>query len=152
MLSALAAAQTTVTALACDASDAAAPPYAPGAAFRALPDYANYAAAAAAIERVAAGLGVPVRPTGKATRAAVVARVGEGRWVYPEAAFSVRAGASAQGREGGRHRVGEDAGPDEPDMEAPFGEGAGEDEPPGDAGGEDGWLEQAYDEGVAEVA
>lgn len=105
-----------------------------------------------AIERVAAGLGAPIRPTGKATRAAVVARVGEGRWVYPEAAFSAGAEGSAQRHKGERRCANEDAGPDEPGMEAPSGGGHDEDEPSGDAGGEDGWLEQAYDEGVAEVA
>ncbi len=42
----------------------------------------------AAVEGVALGLNVPVQPTGKATRGAVVARVGEGRWVYPQAVFS----------------------------------------------------------------
>jgi ParB family chromosome partitioning protein len=42
----------------------------------------------AAVEGVALGLNVPVQPTGKATRGAVIARVGEGRWVYPQALFS----------------------------------------------------------------
>ena len=42
----------------------------------------------AAVEGVAVGLSVPVQPTGKATRGAVVARVGEGRWIYPQAMFS----------------------------------------------------------------
>ena len=95
-----------------------------------------------AIERVAAGLGAPVRPTGKATRAAVVARVGEGRWVYPEAAFSAGAESSARRHKGERRCANEDAGPDEPDIEAP----------PGGGDGEDSWLEQGYDEGGAEVA
>ena len=42
----------------------------------------------AAVEGVAVGLNVPVQPTGKATRGAVVARVGEGRWLYPPALFA----------------------------------------------------------------
>ena len=42
----------------------------------------------AAIQDVAVALNVPVQPTGKATRGAVVAKVGEGRWVHPTAAFS----------------------------------------------------------------
>jgi len=42
----------------------------------------------AAAEDVAVGLDVPVQPTGKATRGAVIARVGEGRWVYPAALFA----------------------------------------------------------------
>ena len=42
----------------------------------------------AAMQDVAVALNVPVQPTGKATRGAVVAKVGEGRWVYPTAAFS----------------------------------------------------------------
>ena len=42
----------------------------------------------AAMEGVARGLNVPVQPTGKATRGAVIARVGEGRWIYPQAVFS----------------------------------------------------------------
>jgi len=42
----------------------------------------------AAVEGVAVGLDVPVQPTGKATRGAVIARVGEGRWLYPPALFA----------------------------------------------------------------
>ena len=42
--------------------------------------------------------------------------------------------------------------PDEPDIEAPSREEAGADEPSGEDGGEDDWLEQAHDEGVAEAA
>ena len=42
----------------------------------------------AAVEGVALGLNVPVQPTGKATRGAVIVRVGEGRWIYPQAEFS----------------------------------------------------------------
>lgn len=49
----------------------------------------------AAMEGVAIGLNVPVQPTGKATRGAVIARVGEGRWVYPQAVFSGGEGAMA---------------------------------------------------------
>jgi len=58
----------------------------------------------AATEGVAIGLGVPVQPTGKATRGAVIARVGEGRWVYPQAVFSRAAEAMAEQvvHEGGR--------------------------------------------------
>ncbi len=48
----------------------------------------------AAMQGVAIGLNVPVQPTGKATRGAVIARVGEGRWIYPQALF----GAAAQAR------------------------------------------------------
>ena len=51
----------------------------------------------AAVEGVALGLDVPVQPTGKATRGAVIARVGEGRWVYPQAVFSGGEGAMAAG-------------------------------------------------------
>ena len=40
------------------------------------------------IETVAISLNVPVQPTGKATRGAVVARAGGGRWVHPTAAFA----------------------------------------------------------------
>ncbi len=54
----------------------------------------------AAMGGVAIGLNVPVQPTGKATRGAVIARVGEGRWIYPQALF----GAAA--------RAATDAGPD----------------------------------------
>ena len=42
----------------------------------------------AAMQDVAVALNVPVQPTGKATRGAVIAKVGEGRWVHPPAAFS----------------------------------------------------------------
>jgi len=42
----------------------------------------------AAAEDVAVELNVPVQPTGKATRGAVIARVGEGRWLYPPALFA----------------------------------------------------------------
>ena len=56
----------------------------------------------AAVEGVAVGLSVPVQPTGKATRGAVIARVGEGRWIYPAAAF---AGAAPTGRDQDEHDV-----------------------------------------------
>ena len=49
----------------------------------------------AAVEGVAIGLNVPVQPTGKATRGAVIARVGQGRWAYPQATFSGSAEAVA---------------------------------------------------------
>jgi ParB family chromosome partitioning protein len=42
----------------------------------------------AAVEGVAVGLNVLVQPTGKATRGDVIARVGEGRWIYPPALFA----------------------------------------------------------------
>ncbi len=42
----------------------------------------------AAVEDVAVGLNVPVQPTGKATRGAVIARVGGTRWLYPPALFA----------------------------------------------------------------
>jgi len=42
----------------------------------------------AAVEDVAVGLNVPVQPTGKATRGAVIARVGGARWLYPPALFA----------------------------------------------------------------
>jgi ParB family chromosome partitioning protein len=48
----------------------------------------------AAVEGVALDLNVPVQPTGKATRGAVVARVGEGRWIYPPALFASAEGAT----------------------------------------------------------
>jgi len=63
----------------------------------------------AATEGVALGLGVPVQPTGKATRGAVIARVGEGRWVYPQAVFSAAAETMAEWTAGGT-----DADADEP--------------------------------------
>ena len=47
----------------------------------------------AATERAATGLKVPVQSTGKATRAAIVARIGQGRWIYPAALFSAPAEA-----------------------------------------------------------
>ena len=58
----------------------------------------------AAVEGVAVSLNVPVRPTGKATRGAVIARVGEGRWIYPQAVFS--AGAEAMAAEAASERGG----------------------------------------------
>jgi len=69
---------------------------------------------------VAIGLGVPVQPTGKATRGAVIARVGEGRWVYPQAVFSGAAEAMAEQVERESRRAswlagGTDAEADEPD-------------------------------------
>jgi len=64
----------------------------------------------AATEGVAIGLGVPVQPTGKATRGAVIARVGEGRWVYPQAVFSEAAETRADWTADGT-----DAEADEPD-------------------------------------
>ncbi len=48
----------------------------------------------AAMEGVAIGLNVPVQPTGKATRGAVITRVGEGRWIYPQALFGAAARAA----------------------------------------------------------
>ena len=51
----------------------------------------------AAVQGVALDLNVPVQPTGKATRGAVIARVGQGRWVYPQAVFSGGEGAMAAG-------------------------------------------------------
>ena len=57
----------------------------------------------AAVEGVALDLNVPVQPTGKATRGAVVARVGEGRWVYPQAVFSGGGEAMAVEVASGRH-------------------------------------------------
>ncbi len=64
----------------------------------------------AAVEGVAVDLNVPVQPTGKATRGAVIARVGEGRWVYPQAVFSEAAEAMPDWTAGGT-----DAEADEPD-------------------------------------
>jgi len=72
----------------------------------------------AATEGVAIGLGVPVQPTGKATRGAVIARVGEGRWVYPQAVFSGTAEAMAD-RIAGRtdaEAVGADSAPLDEDL------------------------------------
>ena len=54
----------------------------------------------AAVEGVALGLNVPVQPTGKATRGAVVARVGEGRWLYPPALFASAEAAIEPARPG----------------------------------------------------
>ncbi len=42
----------------------------------------------AATGRAATDLAVHVESTGKATRAAIVARIGQGRWIYPAALFS----------------------------------------------------------------
>jgi len=53
----------------------------------------------AAVEDVAVNLNMPVQPTGKATRGAVIARVGEGRWIYPGAVF---AGDTAMATPAGR--------------------------------------------------
>ncbi len=52
----------------------------------------------AEIETVAISLNVPVQPTGKATRGAVVARAGSGRWVHPAAAFATGTTADATSR------------------------------------------------------
>jgi len=67
---------------------------------------------------VAIGLGVPVQPTGKATRGAVIARVGEGRWVYPQALFSGAAEAVADRTAGGpdAEAVGADGAPLDEDL------------------------------------
>ena len=54
----------------------------------------------AAVEGVALDLNVPVQPTGKATRGAVVARVGEGRWIYPPALFGAAEAATEPARPG----------------------------------------------------
>jgi len=54
----------------------------------------------AAVEGVALDLNVPVQPTGKATRGAVVARVGEGRWIYPPALFAAAEAATVPARPG----------------------------------------------------
>lgn len=59
----------------------------------------------AAVEDVAIGLGVPVQPTRKATRGAVIARVGEGRWIYPPAVFSGAGDALAEQVEAERRRT-----------------------------------------------
>jgi len=57
----------------------------------------------AATERAATDLTVHVESTGKATRAAIVARIGQGRWIYPAALFS--APTEAFGADTGRkHR------------------------------------------------
>ncbi len=48
----------------------------------------------AATERAATDLAVNVESTGKATRAAIVARIGQGRWMYPAALFSAPTEAS----------------------------------------------------------
>ncbi len=50
------------------------------------------------IETVAISFNVPVQPTGKATRGAVVARAGSGRWVHPTAAFAAGTTAAATSR------------------------------------------------------
>ena len=65
----------------------------------------------AAVEGVALGLHVPVQPTGKATRGAVVARVGEGRWIYPPALFAAaEAGEAAPENEVPGDHLDDDAG------------------------------------------
>ena len=77
----------------------------------------------AAVEGVALDLHVPVQPTGKATRGAVVARVGEGRWLYPPALFAAaEAGKAAPENEVPGDHLDDDAGSvagDETETEAP---------------------------------
>ena len=65
----------------------------------------------AAVEGVALGLNVPVQPTGKATRGAVIARVGEGRWIYLPALFAAaEAGKAAPENEVPGDYLDDDAG------------------------------------------
>ena len=65
----------------------------------------------AAAEGVARGLNVPVQPTGKATRGAVITRVGEGRWIYPPALFAAaEAGKAAPENEVPGDHLDDDAG------------------------------------------
>ncbi len=63
----------------------------------------------AAVEDVAVGLNVPVQPTGKATRSAVVARVGGGRWLYPPALFAAAEAAAMPTRSDDREEMDGDA-------------------------------------------
>ena len=77
----------------------------------------------AAVEDVAVGLSVPVQPTGKATRGAVIARVGGARWLYPPALFAAAEATVLPAR------------PDEQDGtldNSAAGEAPPEDEAPGD--------------------
>ncbi len=77
----------------------------------------------AAVEDVAVGLNVPVQPTGKATRGAVIARVGGARWLYPPALFAAAEATALPAR------------PDEQDGtldNSAAGEAPPEDEAPGD--------------------
>jgi len=77
----------------------------------------------AAVEDVAVGLSVPVQPTGKATRGAVIARVGGARWLYPPALFAAAEATALPAR------------PDEQDGtldNSAAGEAPPEDEAPGD--------------------
>ena len=82
----------------------------------------------AAVEGVALGLNVPVQPTGKATRGAVVARVGEGRWLYPPALFAAADSAGAPAGPGENEVL---------DHDDQAGEATPEDEVPGDRLDED---------------
>jgi len=72
----------------------------------------------AAVEEVAIGISVPVQPTGKATRGAVIARVGEGRWIYPGAVF---AGDTAMAASPGhdQHQAEDDVPGEQPDEALP---------------------------------
>jgi len=85
----------------------------------------------AAVEGVALDLDVPVQPTGKATRGAVIARVGEGRWVYPQAVFS--GAAEAMTEQAARERRRADWISGEPEAEADDAGGIAPDE---DTGGD----------------
>jgi len=82
----------------------------------------------AAVEGVAVGLNVPVQPTGKATRSAVVVRVGEGRWIYPPALFAAADTMAVPPRPGEDDALDHD---DEAEEAAP------QDEVPGDQMDED---------------
>ncbi len=82
----------------------------------------------AAVEGVAVDLNVPVQPTGKATRGAVIARVGQGRWTYPPALFAVGDATALPAGPGEQDGALDDSGAGE----APL-----EDEAPGDPLDED---------------
>ena len=70
----------------------------------------------AAVERAAVGEGVAPEPTGKATRAALIRHVGQGRYVHPAATFGLTADELAAARERrirwGYGAAGTDAGDD----------------------------------------
>jgi len=66
----------------------------------------------AAVEGVALDLDVPVQPTGKATRGAVIARVGGGHWLYPAALFAAE-GAAVPARPGEEGRALNEGGADD---------------------------------------
>lgn len=88
----------------------------------------------AAVERAATGEGVAPEPTGKATRAALIRHVGQGRYVHPAATFGLTADELAAARE--RRRIQRGYGGAETDA--------------GDDGAEDGAAVEAVEDEAAD--